>query len=377
MFTMYLLNIRKTFSILNKALILAVLLACVHVNVALAQEAQVEAQDNTQKTAPQSRVFKAKARAAEASMLVAGTTKIHLWGIENIDFMPANFRLVARATLDRAIGPEPVECELKERRQGMIYAQCVNGAQQDLALLLLQQGYATAARGDVYGTAYEDAYIQAEQIAQNRQIGLWANAQKTSSSQGGSDPNLFLTFAFILFVGIVAAFSVLSVIIMRGFKKVIDAQNQNYDFLAKERKLKDKERGIVATMIDSELKANKAKIEAYLVVYDEMLKALKDPERPPKYKKAGDIVQKQPAIDRSVFDRNTDKLDSLGQELSNNLIHFYARLKTKPEYINLEPDMDLPQAIEIVEKSVNNAQRLNKMAEDLIEAFQSATPQKQ
>ncbi|MEZ5919531.1 MAG: hypothetical protein R3D66_06470 [Alphaproteobacteria bacterium] len=122
-------------------------------------------------------------------------------------------------------------------------------------------------------------------------------------------------------------------------------------------------------MLDSELKSNKAKIEAYLVVYREMLQALENPERTPKYKKAGDIVQRQPALDRVVFDRNTDKLDILGDRLSSEIIHFYARIKSKPDYINIEPDMALEEVTGIVQKAIQNAERMNKIAENLIDLF--------
>lgn len=142
--------------------------------------------------------------------------------------------------------------------------------------------------------------------------------------------------------------------------------------MAKERKLREKERNIIAVMVDSEIKANKAKIEAYLVVYEEMLKALKDPDRPPKYKKAGDIVQKQPALDRSVFDRNTDKLDLLGRDLASEMIHFYARIKSSPEYENLEPDMELEQVTAIVEDVVKRGGRLNELAEKLLGSIESS-----
>jgi len=157
--------------------------------------------------------------------------------------------------------------------------------------------------------------------------------------------------------------------IMRGFQKVIAAQNQNMDMVTRERQLRDKERKIFATMLDSEIKANKSKIEAYLVVYEEMLKDLTNTERSPKYKKTGDIVQAQPALGRSVFDRNANKLDILGDSLSSEVIHFYARIKSSPDYINLEPDTPDEEALAVVEKALKDAGRLNKIADRLIDSL--------
>ena len=315
-------------------------------------------------------LFEARARAADATTLVVGSDRVHLWGIEESDVMSAAFKLKVRTALDNAIGGKQVECEVRHRSSSTLYAQCVNSSDIDLGLYMIQQGYASVDRALVYGTAFEEAYIQAEMEAQDRGLGIWADPGRSGQGpSGAADGVLMLSFGFILFLCIIVAFTVLSIIIMRGFQKVVDAQNDNVEMMSKERKLRDQERGIVAIMLDSELKANKAKIEAYLVVYDELLKALKDPSRPPKYKKTGDIVQKQPALDRSVFDRNTDKLDTLGDRLSSGLIHFYARIKSKPEYENLDPNMDLPEAIALVEGVVKAARRLDKLAGDLIEAF--------
>jgi hypothetical protein len=307
-------------------------------------------------------------RAAGSTTLLAGKTAIHLWGVEEVEAMDAAFKLKARTALDNIVGGQKVECEMKSRDGDAAYAQCVNAGDNDLSLFMLQQGYVTADRAQVYGTVFEDAYVQAEIQAQERGLGVWAEPGAAAGG-GSSDSAMMISFGFILFLCIIAAFAVLSIIIMRGFQKVIDAQNDNVEMMAKERKLRDKERAIVAVMLDSELKANKAKIDAYLVVYEEMLRALKDPDKPPRYKKAGDIVQKQPALDRAVFDRNTDKLDILGERLSSAIIHFYARIKSKPEYENLEPDMDLQDAIGLIEKALENARRMNKIAERLLEAF--------
>ncbi len=122
-------------------------------------------------------------------------------------------------------------------------------------------------------------------------------------------------------------------------------------------------------MLEAELKANKSKIEAYLVIYKEMLTSLQDSKREPEYKKAGDIVQLQPALDRSVFDGNTDKMDLLGRRLASAVIHFYARIKTNPDYVNLEPEAPLDEVLERVEKAVKNAEFLDKQLGKLIDAF--------
>lgn len=312
--------------------------------------------------------FSSKMRAVSEVSAVAGKTSVVFWGIEAVEGSNVQLKLKARTMLDNVMGNEAVSCVLKGRSSEALTAQCVSSDDIDLGLFMLQNGFVVVDRSAIYGTVFEQPYLEAEREAQNSQLGLWS-ADVKQSKDGGS---LLLSLGFVLLVLVVIAFVALSIFIMRGFQKVIDAQNQNMDFAAKERVLKDKERQIFATMMDSEIKANKSKIDAYITVYDEMLRSLQDTERAPKYQAAGDLVQEQPALSRSVFDRNTDKLDVLGDRLSSDVIHFYARIKSKAEYINLEPDMPLDQATEIVEKALTSAKRLNKISDRIIDAFEES-----
>ena len=260
----------------------AAMLVAVFAMPALAQEPDVQT----------SRTFKAKMRAVDAGSLVAGKTKVVLWGVRSVDNLPVLLAEKGRIKLDNAVEDGVVECELKSRNSQHLIAQCVNQDDQDLGLLMLQEGYVSVDRGVVYGSLFEEPYLQAEGNAQSGEIGIWASHEETGS--GGADASWLIVMAIILFIVILAAVGILSFIIMRGFEKVIDAQNRNIDMMGRERKLKNKERSVVASMLDSEIKANKSKIEAYLVVYEEMLADMNNPQRQPKYKKAGDIVQKQP-----------------------------------------------------------------------------------
>ncbi|MGQ0526815.1 MAG: thermonuclease family protein [Alphaproteobacteria bacterium] len=321
-------------------------------------------------TASEPAVFTTLARATDAATLLSNDTVIRLWGAEAVAGAPVFFQLKARTALDNALAGRKVECEIKARNDRELEAQCVNAGDIDLSLFMIQEGYATVERTAIYGTVFENAYIQAETQAQNKGIGVWGLDSKSDTSSG--DGSVLLIFGFILFLCIIGAFTFLSIVIMRGFQKIIDAQTDNVDMMNKERKLRDKERRIVAIMLDSEIKSSRSKIEAYLVVYEETLRGLKDTAKPPKYKRAGDILQKQPALDRAVFDRNTDKIDILGDRLSSELIHFYARIKTSPEYANIVPETPLDEVIEMVEKALDSARRLHELSETLIQGFEDS-----
>ncbi len=316
-----------------------------------------------------SNVMDVQARSFDASHLKAGQTHISLWGVDAIQDLPVSMKARARIVLDNAIGAVSVRCEIKDRRGEEVIAQCVNDKDEDLSLLMLQEGYVIADRSVVYNSAFEETYIGAESFAALNRNGIWSDSRVDEGSPFAQQGSWVVVTGFALVLVMIASFSILSLIIMRGFRQVIEAQNHGSEMAGRERQLRDKERSVIAKMLDSEIKANKSKVEAYLVVYEEMLSSLRDPDRQPKYKKTGDIVQKQPVLSRSVFDLNTDKLDILGDRLCSQVVHFYARIKTKPDYINLEPETPLDEAISMVEKCVKTAHQLNQISNDLIDAF--------
>lgn len=347
-------------SLFRQALLLCVILTGVGglTTAGLAQDAK--------KTTPNDQTFKAKLRATDAATLMADQTKIHLWGVENIDDAGTRFKMHARIALDNILGNNTAMCDVKKRREGRIYAQCINKDDLDLGLFMLQNGYVIANRADIYGTVFEQAYLQAEKNAQDWGAGIWGEPGNATDNSKG---HLLLALSLVLLLGGIAAFTALSIFIMRGFKAVSLAQNRNVVMMSKERKLQEKERTIVAMMLGTELKANKTKIEAYLVIYKEMLKNLKDPGKTPKYKKTGDIVQRQPTLDRAVFDRNTDKLYILGSSLSRELVAFYSRIRSNPDYVNIEPSTPLEDVVKLVQTAVDEAEEMNKTAEHLIDLF--------
>ncbi|MCB1532763.1 MAG: hypothetical protein KDJ35_07830 [Alphaproteobacteria bacterium] len=358
----------RIFPIITAALVIAL-----YVPMSAGAQDQTAPQDeapvSTEQTQP--RIFETNMRAASASLLMAGKLSVHLWGVEDIPMSVPVMALRARTTMANAIGDGKVTCEIKNRSAEGIFAQCENAEDVDLGLLMIQQGYVTVNRANVYGTVFEDVYVRAETEAQARNLGVWGQGAGVEAAQGG-DSKFLVMLSLIVSLGIAAAFLVLTVIVMRGFKKVTEAQQNNMDMIKKEQKLREKERGIIATMLDAELKANKSKLEAYLVVYEEMLAGLKNPDKAPKYKQSGDIVQTKPILSRAVFDRNNDKLDMLGHDLAGALVQFYSYIKTNAEYEDLEPDMALETAIGIVEQAVNEARHMNAQAQELMSALEES-----
>ena len=301
-------------------------------------------------------------RVINSTTLVSGKTRISLWGIEKIRSGASIFHLKVRGALEKEIGAQNVLCTIKDRDdEHNIKAQCINGKEEDLSLFLLQQGYASADRTAIYGSIYERPYLDAEEYARQNGQGAWA----VESLHGDAQSKNFMMAAFFLMTVFILALSFLGFHIMRGFGRVVDIQNQSIDLASKERVLKDQEKFIVASIIDAEIKANKSKIEAYIMVYEEVLQRLDDDNIAPKYQKTGEIIQKQPALDRSVFDGNTHKLDSFGSRLASSVIHYYARIKTVPDYVEITPDMPKNEVIQIIAAVVDSAKKMDEISDKI------------
>ncbi len=306
------------------------------------------------------------ARVLDSNTLISGKTKISLWGIDKIDTQSAIFHLNIRQALEKKIGGRNILCVVKNKiDDGLVKAQCMNSKEEDLSLFLLRQGYASADRKEIYRSIYEAPYIDAEKRAQIDENGIWGGL----GSSGEKQSKNFLMGSLLLVIVFILALVAISLHLMRGFSRVVDIQNQSIDLAAKERVLKDKEKYIIASMLDAEIRSNKAKIDAYITIYEETLLRLNDTGKALEYQKTGDIVQKQPSLSRSVFDGNTDKLDLLGSRLASNIIHYYARIKTSPDYIEIKTDTPQDEAREIIESVIDNAKKIGYISDKLTESF--------
>jgi len=225
--------------------------------------------------------------------------------------------------------------------------------------------------------AYETEHAYEEELEQLREIEPVTSPSTDSSTQKHYQSKNFVLGTFLLLCTAITALVFISFVLMRGLSKIVDLQHKSFDLAAKERKLKQREKIVIATILDSEIHENKEKIEAYLLVYEETLKDFTDADQKPKFQESGDIIQKQPSLSRSVFDGNTHRLEIVGEQLASDLIHYYARIKTVPEYVDLEPDTPLAEAKKLIESCVENAKKLGELSDSISEKFISYALTKQ
>lgn len=305
------------------------------------------------------------AQVTDKLTLKSSGTDIELWGIEpRLKDQSSLLNLQARTALEELIGNKKIICTIKKKANAdqPLKAQCQNTNEEDLSLFLIQKGFATADRSEIVGTVFESVYLGAEKSAYDDLKGIWAE-DDTANIRAEGRRVIYIAMTIIaIFLLVLATFAYY---LLRGFGQVVEAQNKTVDLAEKERALKNKEKYVIATMLNAEIQANRAKIEAYLTIYEETLNDFTSSHHDTY--NSSEIIQKQPGLGRSVFDGNTNKLELLGGMVASRLIHYYARIKTVPDYIEIKPGTPIKEAGDIVRKSIDSAKKLDEISEDIIQ----------
>ena len=323
------------------------------------------------------KAFTTPAFAIDATTLAGNNATITLWGVETAAPKGTADAVRTRAILDDLIGDRPVRCITTDGQAttGTIRARCLNAAERDLGLMLIGGGLVAVNRRDVTGTELSGPYLDAERRARAAGLGFWGGgfanqqkqqpAQQTAAPVGGADLAaltggfpLWMIAAALLVVPLLG-FLVIAVIMQLGFRQLITLQRYQIAGTQKrERALKEREKYVIASALEAELMTNRAKLDAFLVIYEELLKSLRDPSKTPKYQRAGDIIHEKPALTRSVYDSHVDKMELLGPQIATDLSNLYQYILPNPDYRTLEPEIPVEKAREIVDRIVRNAEKL-------------------
>lgn len=181
-----------------------------------------------------------------------------------------------------------------------------------------------------------------------------------------------MVFDPILFIAIiVGCLLLLSFICGYGLYNVKKAVDRHALFeRRRHRILVGREKAVLAASLIGEINENKNKCEAFITIYSEMLKNLRDDSRKPAYQQTGDFVHKAPALSRSVYDKNLSNLSLFEPALATKISEIYATLETDPEYLSLEPDMPLDTAIRMVEMVVKNAEATSQNVDKVVPSLE-------
>lgn len=308
----------------------------------------------------------------DAAHIKQNDTVYHLWGTELPPTNTLRTDTLAEKSLRQLIGRDSLTCFVYAQG-AMPSAQCFNEKSTDISESIISKGFTLANRMQIVGTDYEVPYLNAQKRAQNASLGLWTVDTTVVDNfallQESSRVVTLLLFA--IFVVLVIVIIVATLISKRSMDRVYLTLNQTIQVITKEASIRRKEQEMVGVMLNAELKTNQSKIEAFLVIYKDLLKTLNDQYADHKYRRTGEVVRTAPALDRFIFDANVDKLEALDSDLAPLVIDFYGRIETNPDYNNLEPDMSHETAVSIVEEAVKKAQSLSQDIAPLIERFDS------
>lgn len=324
----------------------------------------------------------APSRAGNTAFALNGTAlhtngqTINLWGLDNIYAGGTSENLAARVAMDDIINAGPVHCIAKSNpNMPPILAQCLNAQERDIALLLISNGYGITNRSQLEGSELLAPYIRAEQHARAQNLGLWRNLGPTQQHASAQEfltntPALPLPYLALLLAVPMMGFAFIGLILKRGFKELVTLQKYQIAGTQKrERELKAREKHVIAAALESEINTNRAKLDAYLIIYEELLKSLRDPTKTPKYQRAGDIIHDKPALTRTVYDSNLDKLDLLGSDITNKLSALYQNIDPNPDYRTLEPEMPIEKVWETVERIIRNAEQMIDPMDQIVGAL--------
>lgn len=323
----------------------------------------------------QGKAFSLTPFARDVATLASNGITVGLWGIDNPGQQGAD-AMRARVYLDDLIAGQQVRCLTMagDPASGQVRARCLNAGEKDIGLALISAGLAVVDRKDVSTSELAQTYMGAEHLAQARKLGIWgdntaplpsrADAASTAGTSSGAAADIlaaipgWLLLSVLLGVPLLGFFMV-AMILHVNFKQLIKLQKYQIAGTQKrEKQLKEREKYVIAAALEQEVHSNRAKLDAFLVIYEELLKSLRDPGRTPKYQRAGDIIHEKPALTRTVYDAHVDKLDLLGPQLASDLASLYAMVTPNPDYKTLEPELPIEKAREQVDRIIRGAERL-------------------
>lgn len=310
--------------------------------------------------------FASPAKAAGVRLLETSEGKVYLWGVAEINAPVKSLALRAQTLLNDMIAGKAVRCTIYKQTRNESFAQCLNYAGKDLAMALLDQGLAVVDR-DILKTetVIGPVYLKAEQTARSGRRGAWGGLADGVEEKETTFLDLVLKVVWSLgpFLGLI----LLAMVTNKGFARLALVREEEVKRQKiYEKKLRGREQYVLAAAVESELVANKTKIKAFISIYEETLRSLRDVSKTPKYQSGGDFIHEHPALNRSVYDSNTSRLELLGPQIAKNLARLYAQIYDNPNYVTLDPQEKREAVIQQLQRVVMDANEMVKPIEEVV-----------
>lgn len=315
--------------------------------------------------------FASTATAIDGVSLLTNRYMVTLWGVEPIEATGTTLAIKARTALDNLINGQPVTCEVKEWRSGRPVARCLNAQEADLALSMVQNGYAVADRPGISGTVFDAQYKDAEKKAQHDEKGGWADAAKDTSFLkyfAGNDRFVYGWIIGVFLLPLLAALFGVLFLSVRFSRLEAYLKDTLGASEARKKELREQERFVVASMIEGELSANKGKLEAFIIIYKDLLKSLRQ-SKDRNYQVHGEIVHDAPLLQRIVYESNINRLNLLGSSIAGEVVGLYGHIQSDPQYTTLNAAVPMDEAILKVQKVVSDAEALIPRIDKIIQSL--------
>ncbi len=311
-------------------------------------------------------------RAVDSITLRAEGFSIRLWGILPAKASDTPLELRAMELMDTLIQEGQVNCKLEGGQIPDLIGRCTVQNGQDLALELLGNGYAIVDRRQTYNTVFATNYEKAQEQARALKKGAWALIDRQEVKLPKWLQSEVLA-PLVIFGGMFLGFVLNALLMVRFMGRFVQSQSsENMQVERKEALLQSRERQVMLTTLEGELTENKNKIEAFLVIYGDLLASLNDPAQTPKYQQVGDIVQKHPSYSKTVFEANVGKLSLLDIKLAGHISKLYSSMPKEQEYINLDQNVPLEDAIKLVERVLQDVEQLQGPINQVLQELQEA-----
>lgn len=303
---------------------------------------------------------------------------VRLWGIKPALSNETPLGLKALALMDTLIQEQQVNCKIVGGALPELVGRCSTQGKEDLALELINSGYAVVDRLQTYDSVFASAYEKAQETARLKGTGVWemvAREKEEGAFPSWLKPHMATLVPLGLVVMPFGGLFIIALVMghwMSGISRL--HQGEIDQARKKEATLEMRERQVLISTLEGELLENRNKIEAFLVIYGDMLRGLKENVEQPKYQQGGDIVQKHPSFSKTVFEANVNRLSALDIKLAGHISKLYSSLPKEQEYINLDQNVPLDTAVKLVEKVLKDAQELLEPINVVIRALQAAAP---
>lgn len=171
-------------------------------------------------------------------------------------------------------------------------------------------------------------------------------------------------------LGPVIGFTLLAMVMIMGMQRFGTVHKHQTDRNRQdEQSLQKRERVVLAAALSGELTENKIKCEAFITIYSELLRNLRETDKPALYEETGDFIHQHPPLSRKAFDTNVDKINLLGVKLAGDVTNAYSAVRSDANYFTLEASTPRPNAVRMIEMVLDDAQRTLEPMDTAISAL--------